>query len=150
MTPLYGLDKAAQVHHSLTCPVFARFRLILSAKPRFYPGYQHQRPSMLSPAEVAHGPMFIGYLFKCLLQGILMMQGYLYFTRFKKDRTFLKVIVALLMLADTVNIVFNTIYLYSALVIHFGDKDYLARSNWGERSRDVLLRFMLIRSYINP
>ncbi|KAK0469178.1 uncharacterized protein EV420DRAFT_1492886 [Desarmillaria tabescens] len=40
---------------------------------------------MLGPAEVAHGPMFIGFMFNVLLYGIMITQVYLYFTAYKQQ-----------------------------------------------------------------
>ncbi|KAF9067132.1 hypothetical protein BDP27DRAFT_1393141 [Rhodocollybia butyracea] len=71
------------------------------------------------PAEIAHGPMFIGYTFTLMLYGIMTTQVYLYYNTFKKDRMWMKTFVAVLFLADTVNTIFDAIYLYDSLIIHF-------------------------------
>jgi hypothetical protein len=34
------------------------------------------------PAELAHGPMFIGFFFNVLLYGVMVIQTYHYFTVF--------------------------------------------------------------------
>ncbi|KAJ3893765.1 hypothetical protein GG344DRAFT_42599 [Lentinula edodes] len=67
-----------------------------------------------------HGPMFIGYSFNIVLYGIMITQVYLYFSSFKKDRMWMKMLVAGLLLADTVNAIFDAVYLYDSLIIHFG------------------------------
>ncbi|KAJ3516174.1 hypothetical protein NLJ89_g1288 [Agrocybe chaxingu] len=85
---------------------------------------------MKGPAEIAHGPMFIGFIFNVLLYGIMITQVYLYFTTFKKDQTWMKIFVFVLLIADTVNTVFDSIYLYRSLIVHFGNDSYLATANW--------------------
>ncbi|KDQ23257.1 hypothetical protein PLEOSDRAFT_171365 [Pleurotus ostreatus PC15] len=82
------------------------------------------------PAEVAHGSIFIGFVIKLILYGLIILQGYLYFATFKRDRGWMKFLIAFLLVADTVNIVFDTIYLYTALIKHFDDPGYLANANW--------------------
>ncbi|KAH7870873.1 uncharacterized protein C8R40DRAFT_1055677, partial [Lentinula edodes] len=67
-----------------------------------------------------HGPMLIGYSFNIVLYGIMITQVYLYFSSFKKDRVWMKMLVAGLLLADTVNAIFDAVYLYDSLIIHFG------------------------------
>lgn len=74
--------------------------------------------------------MFIGAVFNVALYGIMITQVYLYFYTGKKDRTWLKCIVLFLFLADTVNAIFNLVYVYDALVINFNNVQYLATANW--------------------
>ncbi|KIK57220.1 hypothetical protein GYMLUDRAFT_173227 [Collybiopsis luxurians FD-317 M1] len=73
------------------------------------------------PAEIAHGPMFIGYSFNLILYGIMITQVYLYFNTFKKDRLWMKILVIILFIADTMNTLFDALYLYDSLIIHFVD-----------------------------
>ncbi|KAJ4482007.1 hypothetical protein J3R30DRAFT_3851497 [Lentinula aciculospora] len=82
------------------------------------------------PAEIAHGPMFIGYSFNIALYGIMITQVYLYFNSFKKDHLWLKTLVAGLLLADTINAIFDAVYLYESLIIHFGNIEYLGNATW--------------------
>ncbi|KDQ23256.1 hypothetical protein PLEOSDRAFT_1108892 [Pleurotus ostreatus PC15] len=82
------------------------------------------------PAEIAHGPIFIGFVIKTILYGLILLQAYLYYVTFKKDRLWLKLLIAFLVVADTVNIVFDVVYIYTALIIHFNDPAYLANANW--------------------
>ncbi|KII83895.1 hypothetical protein PLICRDRAFT_179929 [Plicaturopsis crispa FD-325 SS-3] len=84
----------------------------------------------LGPAEVAHGPFLIGTLFNVLLYGVMIAQTFLYFTTFKKDRIWLKLFVALLFCADTINVGFDAVYIYNSLVIHFDDIPFLAKADW--------------------
>ncbi|GAW06794.1 hypothetical protein LENED_008743 [Lentinula edodes] len=82
------------------------------------------------PAQIAHGPMFIGYSFNIVLYGIMITQVYLYFSSFKKDRVWMKMLVAGLLLADTVNAIFDAVYLYDSLIIHFDNVKYLGNATW--------------------
>ncbi|KAF7985556.1 hypothetical protein HWV62_3815 [Athelia sp. TMB] len=81
-------------------------------------------------AEIAMGPMFIGVVFNLVLYGIMITQVHLYFATFPKDRKWFKCLVLFLFIADTVNIVFDLVYVYQSLVIHFGDSPYLSTANW--------------------
>ncbi|KAK7469433.1 hypothetical protein VKT23_003905 [Stygiomarasmius scandens] len=85
---------------------------------------------MKGPAEIAHGPMFIGFLFNILLHGIMITQIYLYYITFKNDRLWMKIFVGVLFLADSLNTIFDAIYLYDALVKHFSNVPYLGKATW--------------------
>ncbi|KAF5345514.1 hypothetical protein D9758_012036 [Tetrapyrgos nigripes] len=85
---------------------------------------------MKGPAEIAHGPMYIGFLFNVLLHGIMITQIYLYYSHFKKDQPWMKIFVAGLFIADSLNTVFDAVYLYDSLVKHFDDVSYLGRATW--------------------
>jgi hypothetical protein len=83
------------------------------------------------------GPMLIGTVFNIVLYGIMITQVYLYFntyklwvasnflvtrcqlTRIPRDRKWLKCLVLFLFLADTVNALFDLVYVYDALIINF-------------------------------
>jgi len=82
------------------------------------------------PAEIALGPMFIGTVFNTILYGIMIIQVYLYFDSYKKDRTWLKCFVLFLFLADALNATFDLVYVYDALVINFNNVEYLVAANW--------------------
>ncbi|KZP05241.1 hypothetical protein FIBSPDRAFT_1054207 [Athelia psychrophila] len=81
-------------------------------------------------AEIALGPMFIGTIFNIVLYGIMITQVYLYFNTYQKDKRWIKCLVVFLLFADTVNAVFDLVYVYQSLVVHFGDQEYLTRANW--------------------
>ncbi|KAF5340757.1 hypothetical protein D9611_007491 [Ephemerocybe angulata] len=85
---------------------------------------------MRNPALIAHGPMLIGFTLNAVLFGIMITQVYLYFTTYKKDRLFLKLLVLFLLVADTVNTVFDFLYLYHVLIQHFGEAAFLEKADW--------------------
>ncbi|KAJ7666272.1 hypothetical protein DFH06DRAFT_1323402 [Mycena polygramma] len=85
------------------------------------------------PAELAHGPMFIGFLFNVILYGesrIMITQTYIYFSTFGSDRARTKIFVACILVLDTLNTFFDFAYLYDSLIIHFGDVPFLAEATW--------------------
>ncbi|KAE9398848.1 hypothetical protein BT96DRAFT_994549 [Gymnopus androsaceus JB14] len=82
------------------------------------------------PAEVAHGPLFIGFMFNTLLLGVLTVQVHHYQTTFKKDKAWMKTFVYILYLCNIVNTVLMADYLYNSLIVHFADVEYLQRANW--------------------
>ncbi|KAJ7146203.1 hypothetical protein C8R44DRAFT_756840 [Mycena epipterygia] len=86
--------------------------------------------AMKGPAELAHGPMFIGLTLNICLYGVMLTQIYLYTTTYKRDSIYIKLYVAALMLADTLNTGFLIAYLYDSLILHFNDLAYLGRANW--------------------
>ncbi|KAI4518049.1 hypothetical protein K525DRAFT_209492 [Schizophyllum commune Loenen D] len=85
---------------------------------------------MSNPAQLAHGPMLIGLVFNVLLYGIMITQLYLYVTTYKRDPLWIKIYVAVLFVADTFNTVCLMVYMYDALIIHFGDTPFLDTANW--------------------
>lgn len=85
---------------------------------------------MKNVAEVAHGPMLVGFTLNACLYGIMITQVYIYFTSSNKDRTWMKYFVVFLLVADTVNTVFDFLYLYKSLIINFGDSAFLAKADW--------------------
>ncbi|KAF7770712.1 hypothetical protein Agabi119p4_6686 [Agaricus bisporus var. burnettii] len=85
---------------------------------------------MAGPAEDFHGPMLIGTVFNLLLFGVMIAQVYFYFTSYARDRLFLKLFVLALFVVDATNSVFNVVFIYVCLVLHFGDADYLKVTNW--------------------
>ncbi|KDQ62487.1 hypothetical protein JAAARDRAFT_30386 [Jaapia argillacea MUCL 33604] len=84
----------------------------------------------MNPAEIAHGPALIGLFFNILLFGIMTTQTFLYFHQFKKDRVWMKVYVAVLYAADMLNVIFDCIWIYQALILNFGNIPYLGVANW--------------------
>ncbi|KAF7360411.1 hypothetical protein MVEN_00771100 [Mycena venus] len=82
------------------------------------------------PAELSHGPIFIGLLFNTILYGVMIIQSYFYFTTFRNDKTWTKIFVASILVLDTLNTVFDFLYLYESLIIHFDDVPFLSRATW--------------------
>ncbi|KIM66819.1 hypothetical protein SCLCIDRAFT_21597 [Scleroderma citrinum Foug A] len=73
----------------------------------------------MNSAEIAIGHFLIGVAINILLYGIMITQMYLYFATYKRDPLRIKSFVAFLFFADTLNTLFDFIYVYQGLVIHF-------------------------------
>ncbi|KAF8965728.1 hypothetical protein BDZ97DRAFT_1810733 [Flammula alnicola] len=87
-------------------------------------------PAPPNVAEIAHGPILIGFTFNAILLGVMVTQVYLYYTSFKKDRTWIKIFVAVLFMFDILNTACDAAYLYMSLIVHFGDSPYLNVVTW--------------------
>lgn len=70
------------------------------------------------------GCMMIGQFLNIFLFGMSVVQGYMYFVNFKGDKLFMKIFVALLLVADTLNCVLNSGFIYQYTISHFGDYTY--------------------------
>lgn len=70
------------------------------------------------------GCMLIGVFMNVFLYGMSVVQGYMYFVNFKSDKLFMKVFVGCLLVADTLNCVLNTGFIYQYTVSHFNDYAY--------------------------
>ncbi|KAI0790693.1 hypothetical protein C8Q75DRAFT_806090 [Abortiporus biennis] len=85
---------------------------------------------MLPPAAVAHGPGLIGTMLNVMLYGIMVAQTVMFFNTYDKDRFFIKTLVVVLFVADTINCVFDIAWIYNILINHFNDLDALATADW--------------------
>ncbi|EAU85960.2 hypothetical protein CC1G_02983 [Coprinopsis cinerea okayama7 len=72
-----------------------------------------------SPAEIAHGQMFIGFFINVLLCGIMITQVYLYGVTYKKDPVWIKIATAFLFA-----------YLYRSLIKFYGIVEILNKADW--------------------
>ncbi|KAJ3537862.1 hypothetical protein NMY22_g5417 [Coprinellus aureogranulatus] len=86
--------------------------------------------TMKNAAQIAHGPMLIGFTLNAILYGIMITQVYLYYTTYKRDPLFLRLLVLFLLIADTVNTVFDFLYLYNSLILKFGDMVSIQTADW--------------------
>ncbi|GLB38356.1 hypothetical protein LshimejAT787_0502210 [Lyophyllum shimeji] len=84
----------------------------------------------LSPAQIAHGPMFIGTVLNVLLYGITIAQIYLYQNSFNRDGLYIRSFVYVLFLGDTIQTVFTVMYLYDSVILNFGNTTYLMTGDW--------------------
>ncbi|EIM85962.1 uncharacterized protein STEHIDRAFT_168988 [Stereum hirsutum FP-91666 SS1] len=81
-------------------------------------------------ALIAHGPIFIGTMINVVLWGISITQTYIYFSSFKKDPLWMKLVVVLITLADAMNSIFDMQYIYHSLVDHYNDPAAIQKANW--------------------
>ncbi|TFK80204.1 hypothetical protein K466DRAFT_605533 [Polyporus arcularius HHB13444] len=94
---------------------------------------------MGTPAVEIYGPIFIGVVFNIALYGIMVTQTYLYFQVYKRDRTWMKLLVFLLFICDTVNCCFDVAFLYIPLVNNFGNNDAISRASWSAAFGDPFM-----------
>lgn len=88
------------------------------------PTYPPSPPAnaMANPAELIHGPAFVGIIFNILLYGVVINQTFTYYSVFRnKDRMGMQIFVAVLFVADTLNTIFNIIWIYGAVIKNFGN-----------------------------
>jgi len=81
-------------------------------------------------AKIAHGPILIGTFINVALYGISVAQTYIYLQTYKKDRLWMKLVVGLVFIADTLNAVFDVEYTYNSLVNHYDDPAAIQKANW--------------------
>ncbi|KAJ3512386.1 hypothetical protein NLJ89_g3550 [Agrocybe chaxingu] len=86
--------------------------------------------SMKGPAEFAHGWMLIGCAVNILLLGVSIAQVYMYYVKYKEDRTWIKLLVAGVLLLNVVNTVLLFTYIYRSLITFFGDNAALGIGDW--------------------
>ncbi|TFY75595.1 hypothetical protein EWM64_g8417 [Hericium alpestre] len=65
-----------------------------------------------------------------MLYGISLTQIYIYYSAYKKDRLWMKAFIVVLFLCDTVNTVFDMVFIFNSLINHFGDTNYIQNANW--------------------
>ncbi|KAI0322366.1 hypothetical protein OF83DRAFT_797779 [Amylostereum chailletii] len=81
-------------------------------------------------AKLALGPGLIGTILNVALYGISVTQTYYYLSKYKKDRLWMKLLVLFIFIADTVNSVFDIIFVYTSLVDHFNDPLAVQTADW--------------------
>ncbi|KAH9928854.1 uncharacterized protein B0H18DRAFT_1117680 [Fomitopsis serialis] len=60
----------------------------------------------------------------------MITQTFFYFSSYRKDPSWIKAYVAVLLLNDTLNTVFNTWWIYDVLINNFGNVEALGKGNW--------------------
>jgi hypothetical protein len=84
------------------------------------------------PKDIAllEGPLLLGYLFSYGLQGILIVQIYIYYTNFPNDRAWLKALVWMLFVVECLGTIFGTHAAWKALGAGWGDLEALHKPVW--------------------
>jgi len=81
--------------------------------------------------DVLTGPMLIGTILNVMLYGVMLSQCLTYFVTYgQRDRLSIKLLVAFLLLADTVNSVFDVTFTYRYTITLFGNFDAVMVSDW--------------------
>ncbi|KAH9910156.1 uncharacterized protein BXZ73DRAFT_83961 [Epithele typhae] len=76
------------------------------------------------------GPFLIAVILDLFLYGIVSTQAFLYFTSYKSDPQWMKVLVGIVVISDTLNSCLDIIAVYQPLVLHFGDYQALMVTQW--------------------
>ncbi|THH27351.1 hypothetical protein EUX98_g6838 [Antrodiella citrinella] len=69
---------------------------------------------------------------------MMLMQSVNYWTTYRRDPTWMKLYVGLLLFADTLNSVFNMAWIYNVLVNNFGNDAALERADWLFESQEAM------------
>ncbi|THV05231.1 hypothetical protein K435DRAFT_117739 [Dendrothele bispora CBS 962.96] len=77
-----------------------------------------------------YGSAFIGLVVSAILYGVTVLQTFLYFRNYPRDRLAIKIMVLALWLLDTCHLVLCTIAIYWYLVTNFSHKDALMQLTW--------------------
>ncbi|ETW75694.1 hypothetical protein HETIRDRAFT_119090 [Heterobasidion irregulare TC 32-1] len=75
--------------------------------------------SQINFARTIQGPIIVGAFLNLILYGVFLAQAHQYLSMFKRDRSWLKILIAYLVVGETVNSVFVMFYSYDRLVNHF-------------------------------
>ncbi|KAJ8594688.1 hypothetical protein M405DRAFT_808626 [Rhizopogon salebrosus TDB-379] len=84
----------------------------------------------LTPAGISFGPLLVGFALNTILYGGLVTSALIYFSSFKSDGRWIRLLVVTLLILETTNVILEFVYLNDTLVIHFGDQSVLSRANW--------------------
>ncbi|KAH9915947.1 uncharacterized protein BXZ73DRAFT_106013 [Epithele typhae] len=76
------------------------------------------------------GPLFIAVVVDIFFFGIIVSQSFMYFTTFKRDPKWMKILVTLVLILDTVNSCFDDTGVYVPIVLHFGDFADVLITGW--------------------
>ncbi|KAF9442463.1 hypothetical protein P691DRAFT_649194, partial [Macrolepiota fuliginosa MF-IS2] len=82
-------------------------------------------------SHTSEGPMLIGLLINMFLFGTMMVQVYIYYTTYKEDCIWLKLLIFAVFIVDAVNAAENILYIYAGVITHFGDSEYLTKVSGG-------------------
>ncbi|KAI9436993.1 hypothetical protein H4582DRAFT_2078069 [Lactarius indigo] len=97
----------------------------------------------LVPEDNNLGALFIGVVLSAIVYGITWQQGYAYYTvHGNKDPIFLKILVSLLMVVDSVNLAFAAHGSYITSITNFGDYVADTRMPWSIPSIGITGMFL--------
>ncbi|PPR01338.1 hypothetical protein CVT24_006340 [Panaeolus cyanescens] len=82
-----------------------------------------------------YGVWLVSLFLETILYGCGLLQAWLYFHWYHDDRILIRGMVLLLVVLETLQIVFIFASTYSCLIIHFGDFAYLQEINWADEAQ---------------
>ncbi|KAK0480705.1 hypothetical protein IW261DRAFT_1135327 [Armillaria novae-zelandiae] len=88
------------------------------------------------------GGIVISVFLSILLLGAMIVQLYIYFDRYPKDRVWLKVFIVVLFTLDILNSVFVIMWVYKLLIDNFGNFAAFTKSDWTVMSDSLLAGIM--------
>ncbi|KAJ7731676.1 hypothetical protein DFH07DRAFT_968670 [Mycena maculata] len=74
------------------------------------------------------GPLLIGVLLNTMLYGVMVVQAFMYYHRYKRDRTWFRYLVLYLVIMETANWVCDVGLIYEPLIIRYGTPEALITS----------------------
>jgi len=77
------------------------------------------------------GPILMGTIINIFLMGVMLVQCYVYFTRFKTDRWWMRPLVWFLLFLDTLSSCFDILMTYAYVVTNFGNIPAIEVTNTG-------------------
>ncbi|KDQ56884.1 hypothetical protein JAAARDRAFT_36357 [Jaapia argillacea MUCL 33604] len=80
--------------------------------------------------DLTIGPILIGVVFNVFLFGTMVMQCYLYFITFKRDKRRIRFLVWMLLVLDTANTIFDIATLYGYTITDFGNHEAVSYGTW--------------------
>ncbi|KAJ7291648.1 hypothetical protein C8J57DRAFT_1705172 [Mycena rebaudengoi] len=89
-----------------------------------------QQPVILANPVTAVGPMFLGNAFNWMLMGTLMVQVYVYWRNFPKDRLGIKILVYAVFVVDLIQTAFGTHEAWWSAIKHWGNPAALQGAPW--------------------
>ncbi|KAJ7624774.1 hypothetical protein FB45DRAFT_924192 [Roridomyces roridus] len=69
--------------------------------------------------ELLFGPLLIGVLLNTTLYGVMLVQMLMYFTRYRRDRKWFRLLALYLLIAETANTIFDIGLIYEPLIVRY-------------------------------
>ncbi|KAH9936875.1 uncharacterized protein BXZ73DRAFT_100290 [Epithele typhae] len=86
---------------------------------------------MSNPAEGFFGGLLLQVFIACMLYGVTTLQTFIYFQRYPADAAFVKTIVAIVWVVETIHTAFCMRFSFAYLIDNFGNVEYFLHLNWG-------------------
>ncbi|KAF8814868.1 hypothetical protein BYT27DRAFT_7156633 [Phlegmacium glaucopus] len=82
------------------------------------------------PLDNSMGAMLLGVVISAVLHGVVLLQAFIYFMKYKKDTLFLKTLVGITVLFDNIHLAFITHTVYYYLISNFHSPQRLELLTW--------------------
>ncbi|KAH9950884.1 hypothetical protein B0H21DRAFT_406834 [Amylocystis lapponica] len=133
--PSSARHDCSREHLMPQCHVYMR-ALVPDRPSEVWPGIMSIAPSTIPPLFEINltptmGVVFIGLLLGAIFHGITTLQSLFYYQTYPKDKLFLKVLVAVLWMLDSLSIAMVAYSLYTYLILDFANPFALEYMSWG-------------------